>query len=947
MALEESLRIDSEADLADLDKTIDKIDDVGSAMRDIEGAGDDAERGTAKASGGLSSMVGWLGKAAGALGALGLAAGMGGAVMAGVNASLAWSEALHTLQAQTGATAAQVEEYKAIGQDLYKGGWGDGVEDVVASMSTVAQITGASGTQLEGLTENALALRQAFGTDVRESVDAVDKAMIQFGINGNQAFDLIAYTLQRTGDPAGDLLETVSEFGTNFEDLGYSADQMFQVLNQGSDAGIFQFAKIGDAVKEFGIRTKEGGEDVQTAFKDIFKAGEKWTFASNFDEDVQITIDSSKELFAAIRDGSVDIADVADEVSEYLLSIEDPLERNRLGVALLGSYYEDLGDDILTAMDITETGVDGANGSMNRMKDAMQNGLRPALERLKRTGLTFLANFLEPLVTKVVDKAVPAIEDMADFLENDAAPALEKFADAIGDKAGPAIEDIAEFAGEAADTIGDFADEVSTFVARNPMVITYLTYFAVALGVLVGAAVVIPAIIGAITAVMGGLATVMGVVFSPIVLIALALAALGLAYKENLFGFRDAVNEVAGVVGEAFERIREFIAGLVDAFKTGGLSGAGQFIQDKLINPITEAVQNVNWGEVVSTLWGNFKNMLGVGLALIWQASVWVNENITQPMFNYLRNVNWGEVLSTFWNTFKTVMSAYISLYFNAALWVNEHIVQPMRDYLANVNWGEVVSTLWSNFKTLMSAAIALHWQAAVWVRDHVMQPIFDYLSNVNWGEVVSTLWSNFKTIMTTAIALYFQAVVWVKEHIIDPLVNAVTNVDWAGVLTSVGDFGGSLFTKLKETLPDVGAWINEHIITPIAEALSGLGAMVKGAINAAIPDSIGFDVPGVDLGPLGSIDGQHIGLDIPDPFPGYASGTPWTGSGRNSDMAGVVHQREAVVPEGGMRVYPSKNGLMLDGGGMAQEIVIPITLELDGRVLFETVKRIEGLRAQ
>ncbi len=945
MALEESLRIDSEADLADLDKTIDKIGDVGSAMRDIEGAGDDAERGTAKASGGLSAMVGWLGKAAGALGALGLAAGIGGAVMAGVNASLAWSEALNTLQAQTGATAAQVEAYRDIGQRVYKSGWGDGVEDVVASMSTVAQITGASGTQLEGLTENALALRQAFGTDVRESVDAVDKAMVQFGINGNQAFDLIAYTLQRTGDPAGDLLETVSEFGTNFEDLGYSADQMFQVLNQGSAAGIFQFAKIGDAVKEFGIRTKEGGADVQAAFNDIFQAGEKWTFASNFDEDVQITIDSSKELFAAIRDGSVDIADVADEVSEYLLSIEDPLERNRLGVALLGSYYEDLGDDILTAMDITETGVDGAEGSMNRMKDAMQNGLRPALERLKRSGLTFLANFLEPLVTKVIDKAVPAIEQLAGFLENDAAPAIAKFADAIGDKAGPAIEDITEFAGEAADTIGDFAATVSDFVARNPMVITYLKYFAIALAAIVTAAVVIPAIIGAITAVMGGLGVALGVIFSPVVLIAAALAALGLAYKENLFGFRDAVNEVAGVVGEAFGRIKDFIGGLIDAFKTGGLSGAGQFIQDKLLNPITEAVRNVNWGEVVATLWGNFKNMLGVGLALIWQASVWVNENITQPMFNDLRNVNWGEVVSTLWNTFKTVMTAYIRLYFNAATWVYEHILQPIWNALSNVNWGEVVSTLWANFKTLMTAAIALHWQAAVWVNEHIVQPIGAYLANVNWGEVLGTLWGNFKNMLGVALALHWQAAVWVKEKLIDPLVNAVTNVDWAGALTSVGDFGGSLFTKLKETLPDVGAWINEHIITPIAEALSGLGAMVKGAINAAIPDSIGVDVPGVDLGPLGSLDGQHIGVDIPDPFPGYATGTPWTGSGRPSEMAGVVHQREAVVPEGGMRVYPSRNGLMLEGG-TAPEVVIPITLELDGRVLFETVKRLEGLRA-
>lgn len=945
MALEETLRIDSEADLADLDKTIDKIDDVGSALRDIEGAGDDAERGTAKASGGLSSLVGWLGKAAGALGALGLAAGIGGAVMLGVNETLAWSEALNTLQAQTGATAAQVEEYKAIGQDIYKGGWGEGVDDVVASMSTVAQITGASGEQLEDLTETALAFRAAFGTDVRESIDVVDKAMTQFGADSTDIFDLLAYTMQQTGDPAGDLLETVTEFGPIFADMGYDVDAMFDILQDGSDAGIFQFAKIGDAAKEFNIRVKEAGDDVQSVFDDIFASGQEWTFM-DYEAGVKTVISSTEELFQGISDGTVDVGLLADRVSDYLLGIEDPVERNRMAVALLGSYYEDLGDDILTAFQLSDDEAGEAAGSMDRMKDSIQNGLRPALERLKRTGLTFLANFLEPFVLDIVDKAVPAIEDMGDFLENDAAPAIDKFADVLGEKAGPAIEDITEFAGEAADTIGDFADEVSNFVARNPMVITYLSYFAIALGALVTAAVVIPAIIGAITAVLGGLGVVLGVIFSPIVLIAAALAALGLAYKENLFGFRDAVNEVAGVVGEAFGHIKDFISGLVDAFKTGGLSGAGQFIQDKLITPILEAVRGVNWGEVVATLWTRFKELLGAGLALIWQAGVWVNEHIVQPMRDTLANVNWGEVASTLWSSFKALMTAAIAIHWQGAVWIREHAIQPMFDFLSNVNWGEVVSFIWSAFTTLMTAAIALHWQAAVWVNEHIVQPMADTLRNINWGEVAATLWSNFKQMLGTGLALIWQASVWVREKIVDPLVTAVTGTDWSAVLTSVGDFGGSLFTKLKETIPDVGAWINEHIITPISNALSGLGDMVKSAINTATPNSIGIDVPGVDLGPLGSIDGQHIGVDIPDPFPGYASGTAWTGSGRNADIAGVVHQREAVVPEGGMRVYPSKNGLMLEGG-TAPEVVIPITLELDGRVLFEIVKRYEGLRAE
>lgn len=944
MALEETLRIDSEADLADLDKTIDKIDDVGSALRDIEGAGDDAERGTAKASGGLSSLVGWLGKAAGALGALGLAAGIGGAIVAGVNETLAWSEALNTLQAQTGATAAQIEEYKAIGQDLYKGGWGEGVDDVVTAMSTVAQITGASGPQLEALTENALALQKAFGTDVRESVDAVDKAMVQFGINGNQAFDLIAYTMQRTGDPAGDLLETVSEFGTNFEDLGYSADQMFQVLNQGSDAGIFQFAKIGDAVKEFGIRTKEGGEDVQAAFNDIFKAGEKWTFASNFDSDVQLTIDSSKELFAAIRDGSVDIADVADEVSEYLLSIEDPIERNRIGVALLGSYYEDLGDDILTAMDITETGVDGANGSMNRMKDSIQNGLRPALERLKRTGLTFLANFLEPFVLDVVDKAVPAIEDMADFLENDAAPAIDKFADVLGEKAGPAIEDITEFAGEAADTIGDFADEVSDFVARNPMVITYLKYFAIALGGLVTAAVVIPAIIGAITAVMGGLAVVMGVIFSPIVLIAAALAALGLAYKENLFGFRDAVNEVAGVVGEAFGRIRDFIGGLVDAFQAGGLRGVGQFIIDKIVAPLVAGILTTDWMGVANSIWNGIQSALDTAGALAFDAAMWLTARFVLPLILAAMNINWGGIASAVGRGIGAALQATPGLYVDGSQLLANLVLFPLLVAAVNLDWIGLAVAIGRGIATAVTTLTNFQFDATQWLTQHFVLRLILAAMNIQWDGVVSTLWQGL-LLAVDVQQMPFDAATWLTRVLVTPIAVAALTIDWGAAIVSVGEFGSTVFDKLKETLPDIDGWVTEQISNPLSAALSGLGALVKHAINEAIPDSVGIDVPELDLG-FTTVGGEHYGLDIPNPFPGYASGTAWTGGGRNSDIAGVVHQREAVVPESGMRVYPSRNGLLLDGGA-APEVVIPITLELDGRVLFEIVKRYEGLRAE
>lgn len=412
---------DAEKSLSGLDKA---VKDSGDSA---EKAGGQAEKGESAFSKFASTALG----AFSGLIAFDIAGQVTGVITDVAGEVIAWDAAMRDFQAQTGATDAELEEFRQTAQAVFTSGFGEDAQAVATAMAEVQQVTGAAGDELQLLTENALALEQAFGSDVKESIDAVDKAMTQFGIDGQTAFDLITYTMQETGDPAGDLLETVAEFGTNFEDLGYSAEQMFQVLNQGSDAGIFQFAKIGDAVKEFGIRVKEGGDEVEAAFDDMFEAGEEWTFASNFDSEVQIAIDSSDELFAAIRDGSVDISDVADEVSEYLLSIEDPLERNRLGVALLGSYYEDLGDDVLVAMDITEQGLTGTRGATDDLKDSLQNGLGPALNRLKRIAIVLVANAITPLALAVVNFLLPYLEEFGTWLETDGTRYLAAFGEIL------------------------------------------------------------------------------------------------------------------------------------------------------------------------------------------------------------------------------------------------------------------------------------------------------------------------------------------------------------------------------------------------------------------------------------------------------------------------------------------------------------------------------------
>ena len=75
---------------------------------------------------------------------------------------------------------------------------------------------------------------------------------------GKKLLNLIAQGAQNGLDKNDDLLDTINEYSVHFSQAGYSAEEMFNSLKNGTDAGTFSVDKLGDAVKEFGIRMKDG-----------------------------------------------------------------------------------------------------------------------------------------------------------------------------------------------------------------------------------------------------------------------------------------------------------------------------------------------------------------------------------------------------------------------------------------------------------------------------------------------------------------------------------------------------------------------------------------------------------------------------------------------------------------------------------------------------------------
>lgn len=917
---DQELEILTRADTSGLDDLKQGVEEMASAIEEsgtsVEETGDKAERSEGK----FGKLGGTISKITGMLAGLSVvAAGLSFATGV-VDDVFEWDSAMRTFQATTGATNEEMEGFRANAQEVFVSGFAESIQDSVTAMRDVQNITGLVGDNLVEATNDALALAQAYDMDVTESIRAVDSASDAFGSNSEEIYDNIAYTIQNVGDANGDLLDTINEYGPILSEYGFTVDEFFALLNSGAEEGIYNFDKIGDATKEFGIRVKEGGDEVQAAFNAM--AETQAVFYTVNDDRSTTFLDSWDDIQDALADGSLSVADFSQQAATALLAIEDPIERQKAAVALLGPMYEDLGDDILTAMAESGVPIDDVTGSMDAMQEKMQSGLGPTWTRFTRQVRTAIAQALTPVALTLLNMLIPALEDLGDFVTGVAIPAIVGFSTELGDVLLPILNDLEEPAVRFIDSIRNIAQRIREFMADNPKLVEMLSFVAGALGALGAAAVIVPAIIGAVTAAAGALATVLGVLLSPIVLVIAALAALGFAYKENLFGFKDAVDQVLAAVGDALQAIAGFVSGLVDAFQEGGFEAALQYVVDNLIEPLLDKIRNVDWLDAVSTLWTHFKNAVMIYLALYVQAGKLLNDYVIQPMFDYLSTVDWGGVLDTLWSAFKTVMTTYVGLYWKAGEFLLEHVIQPALDYLGQVNWGEVASTLWSNFKTMMSMAIALNFIVSTWINEHIITPVFESIKNINWANVVTDLWARFKQAMNLAITLLFIASTYINEHVTQPIKTAIQSITWENVINTVGNLGGRVFSLISDTLPDIGAWVSEHITGPLASALSGIADIVKAGINEAIPDHVGVTLPAIRVGPGGSITlygGGEYGIDIPNPFAeGGITGSGMSKVGERGEELAIFPEGTRIIPNNELfrMTHPTVNQVSMKQGG-------------------------------
>lgn len=297
--------------------------------------------------------------------------------------------AFNQFAAATGTATDEMGKYQDMINNVYKDNFGESINDVADAMAKVDQnMSYLDDSALQSVTKYAMTLSDTLGYDVAESTRAADTLIKNFGIEADEAFNLMAQGAQNGLDFSGEMIDSINEYSVQFAKAGMDAEDMFNIMAAGAESGAFNLDKVGDAVKEFSIRAIDGSDTTAAGF-----------------EALGLDADAMAAKFAAGGDGA---KEVFDQVIQGLASMEDPVAQNAAGVNLFGTMWEDLGADAVIAMANTSDSIDMTKASMEEMMAVKYDSLSSALGGLWRTiqvdVLQPIGNMLIPYVTKAIDK---------------------------------------------------------------------------------------------------------------------------------------------------------------------------------------------------------------------------------------------------------------------------------------------------------------------------------------------------------------------------------------------------------------------------------------------------------------------------------------------------------------------------------------------------------------
>ena len=315
-------------------------------------------------------------------------------------------------------------------------------------------------------------------------------------------------------------LDIIAEYGGQLQRAGFDAKQVQGIIAAGVETGTWNIDNLLDGLKEGRIKAAEMGAGLSNSMIDALQI-----------------IGASEEQFrlwgVAIAQGGEKGNKAFQDMTQFLMNVEDDVARNVLGVELFGTMWEDQGENIGATILNMNNHIQSA--------DDMQKELNENMAKLNA----------DPTY---------ALSTAMGNLRESLAPLLA--------------------------SIAQFVAKIAQWASENIGIVATIVSITATIGILGGAfAALMPAIGGIVTA-WPVLASIIGSIVSPIGLVVATIAGIGIAlvtayqssesFRENVNTVFQSIKDIAVTV---FETVASFIGEKVSQIKQFWDENGAQILQ--------------------------------------------------------------------------------------------------------------------------------------------------------------------------------------------------------------------------------------------------------------------------------------------------------------------------------------------------------------------------------
>lgn len=609
-------------------------------------------------------------------------------------------------------------------------------EDIGEALGEVNTRFGFTDEQLEETTRQFVKFADITGTDAKNAVRLVSRAMGDAGINAEDysgVLDALAVAAQASGISIDKLTEYITKYGAPMRALGFDTNESIAIFSQWEQAGVnteIAFSGMKNAISSW---SKEGKNA-----KDEFK--------------------KTLEQIAA----APDIADATTQAIEVFgkkagPDLADAIKNGRFEYSRFLELIENSEGTVNATYDETQTAVD-------KMALALQN--------VKTTAAALVNEYVEKYspqiqaainaVTQKIEKAVPKIENTVKWISKNL-PGIQAGVAAIG----------------------------AAFAAWKVVgIVTAVTTALKGLTVAEAAAAVKAKLLNVVMA-----ANPIGLVVAAIAALVAGFVVLWNKSEKFRNFWKGLWENIKGVVKPVIDFIKGYFETVWETIQTV-FNGVLTFVTNTWNNVKTIFSTVANWInanvfqplitlfqpviDFYTTAWEIIKQLAAgawESIKIIWGVvSTWFNDNIITPISNFFSSL-WGGIstaASTTWNTIKTVWAV-------VSTWFNDTIITPVTTAFSDL-WTKVktgASNAWTGIKNVFA-------HVADWFKEKfadAWQKVKDVFSTGGaiFEGIVDGIVAAFKNVVN-AIIRGINNVIAIPFNAINDALDAIRNVEIAGI---------------------------------------------------------------------------------------------------------------------------------------------------------------------